>query len=438
MDDRLRQLLAAIFSRAVAAVNPVELVKKQLPAIALDSRPVHIVALGKAANGMALGAIDALTSAGREPRSGAVVSSIPWPGSLPPRFLHQVGDHPIPGAGSLQAAKMLGEWAASITSGDQVIALLSGGTSSLIGAPREGLSQLGYQATMARLLHAGLPIGKLNSLRRKISRWADGRLGAALQDARITLLAISDVPGDRLDDIGSSPFSQPTDSGDRAELKLLGIPSLNELPDQVRKVLAKFECQPLVSHKGPVTAVVIGSNTVAARAAVQEAHSLGLSPDPVVGNLTGPADLMGRDIADWIRNPRSDAGYNCRIYGGETTVKVSDGAPGIGGRCQELALAAGEILAECSPGCGLLAAGTDGRDGATPAAGGFADPSLWPRLREAGRDPSCDLACHDSYSALKASGDLYFSGSTGTNAMDLVIAVTATETIPPAVSNPGR
>jgi hydroxypyruvate reductase len=111
------------------------------------------------------------------------------------------------------------------------------------------------------------------------------------------------------------------------------------------------------------------------------------------------------------------------IWGGETTVTLTPDA-GLGGRSQELALAAAEVLVG-SPGSGvlLLAAGTDGRDGPTDAAGGFADPDTWSAVRQAGRDPAADLAHHRSNAALAAAGALFTTGMTGTNVMDLVIGI---------------
>ena len=96
---------------------------------------------------------------------------------------------------------------------------------------------------------------------------------------------------------------------------------------------------------------------------------------------------------------------------------------GLGGRCQELALAAARVLEGSSPATALLAAGTDGRDGPTDAAGAIVDATTWRAIASAGRDPAHDLAAHDAYRALDAAGALFRPGLTGTNVMDVVIGV---------------
>jgi hydroxypyruvate reductase len=113
------------------------------------------------------------------------------------------------------------------------------------------------------------------------------------------------------------------------------------------------------------------------------------------------------------------------IWGGETTVNLGQSPVGLGGRCQELALAAARVLRSASPEIALLAAGTDGRDGPTDAAGAIVDGKTWNAIASAGRDPARDLAAHDAYHALDAAGALLRPGLTGTNVMDIVIGVCA-------------
>jgi hydroxypyruvate reductase len=113
----------------------------------------------------------------------------------------------------------------------------------------------------------------------------------------------------------------------------------------------------------------------------------------------------------------------CFIWGGETTVTLGDTPPGLGGRCQELALAAARALDGVQPGVALMAAGTDGRDGPTDAAGAIVDGRTWQAAAAAGRDPANDLAAHDAYRSLDAAGALLKVGLTGTNVMDVVIGV---------------
>jgi hydroxypyruvate reductase len=122
------------------------------------------------------------------------------------------------------------------------------------------------------------------------------------------------------------------------------------------------------------------------------------------------------------RQPEAHRG-RCAIWGGETTVTLGPAPAGLGGRCQELALAAARSLAGAPSGLALLAAGTDGRDGPTDAAGAIVDGATWASIRAAGRSPDADLAGHDAYHALDAAGALFRTGLTGTNVMDVVIGV---------------
>jgi hydroxypyruvate reductase len=178
---------------------------------------------------------------------------------------------------------------------------------------------------------------------------------------------------------------------------------------------------------------VIGSNPLATQAAAERASALGV---PVVRSeilLSGDAARCGVDLASALLDRARDGWRGCMIWGGETTVELTSngvdapaGRPPLGGRCQELALAASRVLSDAGDVARrvtLLAAGTDGRDGPTDAAGAFADASIWQAIRASGRDPEHALARHDSYTVLDAVGALHRRGHTGTNVMDVVIGV---------------
>jgi hydroxypyruvate reductase len=156
---------------------------------------------------------------------------------------------------------------------------------------------------------------------------------------------------------------------------------------------------------------------------------LGLAPVVSDTPLAGEAMAAGASVAATLLQdcvspdiPQPDRA-RCWIWGGETTVTLGATPPGLGGRCQELALAAARALRGAPPGLALLAAGTDGRDGPTDAAGAIVDGRTWDAAAEAGRDPAADLAAHDAYRALDAAGTLLRPGLTGTNVMDVVIGV---------------
>jgi glycerate-2-kinase len=383
-----RVLVRELFDAALTAVDPGPAVARALAAHGAPRSAPHVIAIGKAAPAMATAAVAELAAHGLEPAGGIVVAAEGGNGAvgLLPRV---VGDHPVPGPRSFEAAQAIGRAAAAVRADDECWVLLSGGTSSLIAAPAPGVGT-GQLITLFReLLASGRAIGDVNVVRRRMLRWGDGRLAEALAARRIRVLAVSDVPGDHPGDIGSGPC---TPGG--------GAPQNNRIA---------FE--------------IVARNADAVIGAELRAHEYGL--DVVIGApLTGEARRTGDDLARELLAMRADLAPGrtaCLIRGGETTVTL-DGAPGMGGRSQELALAAARTLAGVE-GITALAAGTDGRDGPTDAAGAFVNGGTWAAIAAGGVDPAAALAGHDSYRALDAAGALLRTGPTGTNVMDLAIGV---------------
>jgi glycerate 2-kinase len=394
-----------------------------------------IIALGKAALPMAQAAVDFLRQRNLDPAGGLVVT--PAGAAAPhPALRVAVGDHPEPGPGSLAAAEALAAVAPRAAAGGEVWVLLSGGTTSLLGAPVEGISPGELTHLYSLLLASGLDITAMNRIRKRFSRWGGGRLALALAPARVRVYIVSDVIGDDVAAIGSGPcVPDPTTA---AEVhRLLEESGLWErIPQPARRQVALAEAGQMAETPKPgdqafarVTLELIASNGLALEAAAKRAAELGLAPvvsnTPLAGEASAAGtsvaatllqDCAGRDIPQPDRKP-------CWIWGGETTVTLGTAPTGLGGRCQELALAAARSLNGASPGIALLAAGTDGRDGPTDAAGAIVDGRTWASVSAAGRDPARDLAAHDAYRALDAAGALLRPGLTGTNVMDLVIGV---------------
>jgi glycerate 2-kinase len=384
---------------------------------------------------MARAAVEVLAEWGAEPAGGLIVGPADEPSPHP--RLHVVpGDHPEPAAGSLAAALALEQTAAQIGPGDEVWVLLSGGTTSLIGAPEEGLSPAELSGIYALLLGSGLDITAMNRIRKRFARWGGGRLARALAPARVRVYAVSDVIGDDLASIGSGPcVPDPTTAADVRRL-LQESKLWDQVPQAARHLVAAVEAgeKPETPKPGDpafarVTVELIASNRLALEAAAKRAAELGLAPVIEETPLAGEASAAGASVAALLLQhcgrgeiPQPEHRARCLIWGGETTVTLGSSA-GKGGRCQELALAAARALAGASPGAALLAAGTDGRDGPTDAAGAIVDGRTWDAVHRAGRDPTRDLEAHDAYHALDAAGALLRPGLTGTNVMDLVIGI---------------
>jgi glycerate 2-kinase len=416
---------------ATAAVNPGPALARRLAALP-ESGPPWIIALGKAALPMAQAAVETLARRGAEPAGGLIV---PPAGAAAPhsRLAVVPGDHPEPGAGSRAAAAALGEAAPRASTGAEVWVLLSGGTTSLLGAPVEGITPGELTELYSLLLGSGLDITAMNRIRKRFSRWGGGRLALALAPAPVRVYVVSDVIGDDLASIGSGPcVPDPTTA--REVHDLLERSGLWErIPESARRLVREASEGTKAETPKPgdpafarVTLELIASNRLALEAAAKRAAELGLVPVVEGTPLAGEASAAGTSVAATLLQDhagRTIPQRRCRIWGGETTVTLGEASPGLGGRCQELALAAARALAGAPEGIALLAAGTDGRDGPTDAAGAIVDGATWSAVEAAGRDPARDLAAHDAYRALDAAGVLLRPGLTGTNVMDVVIGI---------------
>ena len=432
-----RILLADLYAAATAAAAPGPALSARLDRLDLDpGRRVWILALGKASVPMAQAATESLLSRGRAPAGGLVVAP-DASASLHPLLRCLPGDHPEPGPRSFAAADALAAIAAQIGPADEVWVLLSGGTTSLIGAPEPGLSAGDLTRLYSLLLGSGLDITAMNRIRKRFSRWGGGKLARALAPARVGVYIVSDVIGDDLASIGSGPLvPDPTTAAELRDL-LQRADLWSRLPESARGLVASAEAGKAAETPKPgdqafarVTLELVVSNRLALEAAARRAAELGLAPEVLETPIAGEASEAGASVAAKLLYNcarKSIPQPSCMIWGGETTVTLGQGPTGLGGRSQELALAAAHVLEGAPEGTALLAAGTDGRDGPTDAAGAIVDGSTWSAILRSGRDPVHDLATHDAYHALDAAGVLLRPGLTGTNVMDIVIGVCGVE-----------
>ena len=387
---------------------------------------------------MAEAAVQVLGRRRRTPAGGIIVG--PTPSASPhPALTYVQGDHPEPDAGSFSAAEALGRTAAQVPGTAEVWVLLSGGTSSLIAAPEQGLSPDDLASIYRLLLGSGLDITAMNRIRKRFSRWGGGKLARALAPARVRVYLVSDVIGDDLAAIGSGPcVPDPSTALDvRLSLERAGL--WRRLPQSARALVISSESGTTPETPKPgdaafasVSSELIASNHLALEAAARRATALSLTPRVFENPIAGEASAVGSSLAAALLDncarssgpqPNERDRPTCLIWGGETTVTLGEGKPGQGGRCQELALAAARSLAGAPVRVTLLAAGTDGRDGPTDAAGAVVDNGTWQAVIRAGRDPARDLAGHNAYPALDSVGALLQPGLTGTNVMDVVIGV---------------
>lgn len=431
-----RALLEALYRAAVAAVDPGPAVAAALESgghlAAARAHRLWIVALGKAAIPMAEAAVRVAQRGGLEITGGLAVP----PAAAPPPHPSipvAVGDHPEPGEGSLAAATALGQLTTRVQPGDHVWVLLSGGTTSLVGAPLPGMPQGDLRDLYRLLLGSGLDISAMNQVRKRFTRWGGGKLASALTGASVRQFIVSDVVGDDLPSIGSGPCVPDPSTAAEVRHALVQADLWPHLPSTVRALVADAADgtqpeTPKPDHPAFASVVteIVSSNRRAIEAAGLRAAELGLVAQIDRTPLSGEASRAGTIVAATLRNYSQASGTQgaarrCMILGGETTVTLG-AHHGVGGRSQELALAAARGLAGTT-GITVLAAGTDGRDGPTDAAGAIVDGSTWAAIAAAGRDPAADLSGHDAYPSLDAAGALFRPGLTGTNVMDVVIGV---------------
>jgi hydroxypyruvate reductase len=414
-----RDAARAIFDSALAAGDVIPLVRRHLR---LDSRHRRVLVLGcgKASAAMAAAAEAVL---GDRISGGFVVVKDGCAVPVPKVEVTEAG-HPVPDARGLAASARLLELARGAGEDDLVLFLVSGGGSALTPAPASPITLAEKQEVTRLLLASGATIGELNAVRKHLSRFKGGQLARAAAPASVLTLALSDVIGDPLDVIASGPTApDPTTFADAREvLARRGL--AGRVPASVAARLeaglrGEIEETPKPGDRlfGRVTNAVIGNNALIADAAVAAATRLGYRPYLATRELQGEAREVARDLVARARRLEPPA---CLIAGGETTVTVK--GKGRGGRCQEFALAAALELLPADR-MTVLAAGTDGTDGPTDAAGAIIDADSVARGTRAGGDAHRALADNDAYRFLAASRDLIVSGPTRTNLLDLYVVL---------------
>jgi glycerate 2-kinase len=382
---------------------------------------------------MAEAALEVLYESGRRPSGGIVIGPGDYRSADAPLAYRQ-GDHPEPGVGSFTAAEALATVVDQIPDDAEVWVLLSGGTSSLIGAPEPGLTSQDLSTIYRLLLGSGLEITAMNRIRKRFSRWGGGKLARALAPATVRVYLVSDVIGDDLASIGSGPCVPDPTTATQVRRLLESSGLWERTPLSARALVTGAEAGSIAETPKPgdaafarVTSEIIASNRLALEAACSRARALGLEAvvidEPIAGEAAETGARIAAALVEDCASKRGASALKCTVWGGETTVTLSRDFNGLGGRCQELALAAAEVLRSSRSDVTLLAAGTDGRDGPTDAAGAIVDRNTWKGIAACGKDPARELEAHNAYYALDAAGALLRPGLTGTNVMDVVIGI---------------
>ena len=408
MNAALRADAEAIMRSAIDAVLPDEAVRRALA----DFRPGRgrtlLVAAGKAAWRMAAAALEVLGAVD----DGVVITKYGHVrGPLPGLRCFEAG-HPVPDENGFAATGAALEMVRGLRAEDTVLFLLSGGGSALFELPLIEPEEL--RDVTAQMLASGADIVEINCVRKRLSAVKGGRFALACAPARVWSLVLSDVLGDPPDSIASGPACPDTSSC--AQALAVADKYALQLSERARDCLQRETPKALDNAETRIC----GSVRALCAAAAEAAEALGYEPVFLTDRLSCEAREAGRFLSAVLKSHAGDGKSLAFIAGGETVVHVR--GKGLGGRNQELALAACEGIAGLE-GAAVFSFGSDGTDGPTDVAGGYVDGDSLAALAAAGQQLQAALADNDAYRALKAVGGLLVTGPTGTNVNDAALAL---------------
>ena len=435
----MREDTVEIFYKALRAVQPGDAIRRHCKCdgkkLFIGNRAYHlprfknmfVVGAGKAAAPMAAAIEDII---GEKITEGIVTAKYGHGADLNRIKLIEAG-HPLPDENGIQGASAIFNIAEKAGKDDLVLCLISGGGSALMPFPYDGLTLKDKQTTVKVLLSCGASIHEINTVRKHISKIKGGQLARAAYPATLVTLILSDVVGDNLDIIASGPtvpdLSSFVDclsilrrrnilaSIPKRILKHIELGISGEIPETPKSADPAFN----KTHN-----IIIGSNIESLLAAKEKAENLGyhtlLLSSMIEGETRYVAQVHAAIAKEIIKTGNPLARPACILSGGETTVSILGN--GLGGRNQEFALSASIDIAG-NKNIVILSGGTDGTDGPTDAAGAFSDTYTVKRAQEMKLDPYHFLLNNDAYHFFQKLGDLFITGPTQTNVMDLRIVL---------------
>lgn len=411
MNLTLRKDADAIIAASLKAVLPDEAVRRALQSFQPKSGRVLLAATGKAAWQMAHAAVEALGSVD----GGVVVTKYDHvKGEIPGVDCYEAG-HPVPDDNNFAATEKALELVQGLTEEDTVLFLLSGGGSALFEKPLLSGGEL--QDITGQLLASGADIVEMNTIRKRLSGVKGGRFAKACAPAQVFSIVLSDILGDPLDMIASGPAVLDTSTCEQAQA--IAEKYHLKLSEQAKALLMQ-ETPKVLDN---VTTQITGSVRQLCAAAANACREMGYEPVLLTDQLCCEAREAGSFLASIVRTNVGQGKKLAYIAGGETVVHLT--GKGMGGRNQELALAAAPGLAGLN--AAVFSVGSDGTDGPTDAAGGYVDGDTAEALAAGGWNVFDTLQNNDAYHALQTSGGLIITGATGTNVNDVAVALVGTE-----------
>lgn len=404
--EKLRKDADAIVEACIKAVLPDEAVRRALENFERPTGKLVLVATGKAAWQMANAAAKIMP-----PDEGIVITKYDHVMDEIPAVKCYEAGHPVPDSNGFDATAKALEMVSGLSENDAVLFLLSGGGSALFEKPLIPGEEL--QDVTSQLLAAGADIVEMNTVRKRLSGVKGGRFAEACAPAKIFTIVLSDILGDPLDMIASGP-AYPDGSTCEDALHVVNKYGLR-LSEEAMELLSKETPKSLDN----VETVVTGSVRELCAAAEAKCRDLGYEPVLLTDQLCCEASEAGSFLGTIARTHAGRPEKLAFIAGGETVVHLK--GKGLGGRNQEIALAAADHIAGLNA-C-VFSFGSDGTDGPTDAAGGYSDGDTIALLENAGVSAEAALSDNDAYHALQASGGLIITGPTGTNVNDAAVVL---------------
>lgn len=407
--NTLRQDCDHIVKEAIAQVMPGQAVRRALEGRTFGSGRLILVATGKAAWSMGKAAYDCL---GGRLSAGIVITKHGQSmGPIGPLTVREAG-HPVPDEDTFFATSEALLLTEGLTADDTVLFLLSGGGSALFESPLIPPAEL--QDVTRQLLACGADIVEMNTLRKRLSEVKGGRFAQHCAPARVFAVVLSDIIGDPLDMIASGP-AYP-DSSTKEQAKAIVAKYGLKLSDKALSLLDRETPKTLDNVETQIT----GSVRELCRAAENACRDLGYEPVTLTDCLSCEAREAGAFLANIAQSHQATQKSLAFLAGGETVVHLT--GTGLGGRNQEIALSAARGIAGL-PGTAVFSVGSDGTDGPTDAAGGFADGDTQAALAAQGLSIYDVLKDNDAYHALQKCGGLITTGGTGTNVNDVAVVL---------------
>ncbi len=403
--DQIKKVINLI----IEANDATSLVEKELKQHSFQSENIILIAIGKAAWAMALGATRSLKD---KIKAGIVITKYGHSkGPIDPLKIYEA-NHPILDANTLLASQEVVNLVKNLKPESEILFLISGGGSALFEIPLISLKEL--KSINQQLLDVGANINEINLIRKRFSQVKGGKFAKMVEPIQITNLILSDVMGDNLDLIASGPTV--TDTSNQAEV----LDIINKYQITLSQVAKNILEESSFVKETNTKTKILANNKSLVLSAKNILEKQGYFTILIPEQLSGEARHVGEVLAKLALTKIDTEIPLAIIAGGETVVTVK--GQGLGGRNQELALAATKSLSQTNN-ITLISFGSDGTDGPTDAAGGIVSGDSYQKLLDAGLDLISILEDNNSYYALKKIGDLLVTGPTQTNLNDLVIII---------------